>query len=88
MEVEECETGYNAQKGVECYESTKVKGAHWFTIHMSTGITMQLIPKAPVDKIPVLVYGLRPCPPAAVGEKFPWTFQPILQRIGARCLQS
>ena len=25
--VEECETGYNAQKGVECYESTKGKGA-------------------------------------------------------------
>ncbi|MGB7184647.1 MAG: ABC transporter substrate-binding protein, partial [Burkholderiaceae bacterium] len=23
VNVEECETGYNAQKGVECYESTK-----------------------------------------------------------------
>ena len=25
--VEECETGYKAQKGVECYEATKGKGA-------------------------------------------------------------
>ena len=72
VEVEECETGYNAQKGVECYESTKVKGALVYN-PMSTGITMQLIPKAPVDKIPVLSmgYGLSA---TAVGEKFPWTF--------------
>ncbi|MFT4715300.1 MAG: branched-chain amino acid transport system substrate-binding protein, partial [Paracoccaceae bacterium] len=27
VEVEECETGYNTQKGVECYEATKVKNA-------------------------------------------------------------
>ena len=25
--IEECETAYNAQKGVECYEATKGKGA-------------------------------------------------------------
>jgi branched-chain amino acid transport system substrate-binding protein len=70
--VEECETGYNAQKGVECYESTKGKGALSYNPY-STGITLQLIPKAPVDKIPVLSmgYGLSA---AAVGEKFPWTF--------------
>ena len=39
----------------------------------STGITLQLIPKAPVDQIPVLSmgYGLSA---VAVGEKFPWTF--------------
>lgn len=70
--VEECETGYNAQKGVECYESTKGKGALVYN-PLSTGITLQLIPKAPVDQIPVLSmgYGLSA---AAVGEKFPWTF--------------
>jgi len=70
--VEECETGYNAQKGVECYESTKGKGALVYNPY-STGITLQLIPKAPVDKIPVLSmgYGLSA---VAVGEKFPWTF--------------
>lgn len=70
--VEECETGYNAQKGVECYEATKGKGALVYNPY-STGITLQLIPKAPVDEIPVLSmgYGLSA---AAVGEKFPWTF--------------
>ncbi len=70
--VEECETGYNAQKGVECYEGTKGKGAVVYNPY-STGITLQLIPKAPVDKIPILSmgYGLSA---TAVGEKFPWTF--------------
>ena len=70
--VEECETGYNSQKGVECYEATKGKGALVYNPY-STGITLQLIPKAPVDKIPVLSmgYGLSA---AAVGKKFPWTF--------------
>ena len=70
--LEECETAYNAQKGVECYESTKGNGALAYNPY-STGITLQLIPKAPVDKIPVLSmgYGLSA---AAVGEKFPWTF--------------
>ena len=72
IKVEECETGYNAQKGVECYESTKGNGALVYN-PLSTGITLQLIPKAPVDKIPVLSmgYGLSA---AAIGEKFPWTF--------------
>ena len=72
VEVEECETGYNTQKGVECYEATKVKGALVYS-PLSTGITLQLIPKAPVDQIPVLSmgYGLSA---AAIGEKFPWTF--------------
>jgi branched-chain amino acid transport system substrate-binding protein len=70
--IEECETAYNAQKGVECYEATKGKGALVYN-PLSTGITLQLIPKAPVDQIPVLSmgYGLSA---AAVGETFPWTF--------------
>ncbi|MEM8750353.1 MAG: ABC transporter substrate-binding protein [Pseudomonadota bacterium] len=72
VKVEECETGYNAQKGVECYEATKGNGALVYNPY-STGITLQLIPKAPEDQIPVLSmgYGLSA---AAVGEKFPWTF--------------
>jgi len=70
--LEECETGYKADKGVECYEATKGKGALAYNPY-STGITLQLIPKAPVDEIPVLSmgYGLSA---AAVGDKFPWTF--------------
>lgn len=70
--VEECETAYNSQKGVECYEATKGNGALAYN-PLSTGITMALIPKAPVDKIPVLSmgYGLSA---AAIGKTFPWTF--------------
>ena len=71
---EECETGYTAQKGVECYEATKGKGALMYN-PWSTGITLQLIPKAGVDKIPVLsmAYGLTA---AADGKTFPWVFNP------------
>jgi len=70
--IEECETAYNTQKGVECYEATKDKGALAYN-PLSTGITLALIPKAPVDQIPVfsMGYGLSA---AAIGEKFPWTF--------------
>lgn len=70
--VEECETAYNTQKGVECYEATKGNGALAYS-PLSTGITLALIPKAPEDQIPVfsMGYGLSA---AAVGETFPWTF--------------
>jgi branched-chain amino acid transport system substrate-binding protein len=47
-----CETGYNTEKGVECYESTKGQGALVYQ-PLSTGITYQLIPKATADGIPV-----------------------------------
>src|SRR3954462_1504752 len=53
LNVEECETGYDTKKGVECYE--QVKGKNPIVINpYSTGITLQMIPKAAVDKIPVL----------------------------------
>ena len=48
----ECETGYNTEKGVECYESTKGDNALVYE-PLSTGITYQLIPKATADGIPV-----------------------------------
>ena len=72
--IEECETGYDTNKGVECYES--VKGRNPVVINpYSTGITLQLIPKAAVDKIPILsmAYGLSA---SADGNKFPWVFNP------------
>ena len=50
--VLECETGYNTEKGVECYESTKGEGALVYQ-PLSTGITYQLIPKATADGIPI-----------------------------------
>jgi branched-chain amino acid transport system substrate-binding protein len=51
--VEECETGYDTKKGVECYDSVKGKNPVVIT-PLSTGVTLQVIPKAVVDKMPVL----------------------------------
>jgi branched-chain amino acid transport system substrate-binding protein len=69
---EECETQYDTKQGVECYERLKGKGALVVNPY-STGITYQLIPKAPVDKIPVfsMGYGMTA---AADGRWFPWVF--------------
>jgi branched-chain amino acid transport system substrate-binding protein len=74
LHVEECETAYDTKKGVECYE--QVKGKNPIVINpYSTGITLQIIPKAAVDKIPVLsmAYGLSA---SADGQNFPWIFNP------------
>jgi branched-chain amino acid transport system substrate-binding protein len=74
LAIEECETGYDTKKGVECYEA--IKGKNPVVVNpYSTGITLQLIPKAHVDKIPILsmAYGLSA---AAVGDTFPWVFNP------------
>lgn len=52
IEVPKCETAYNTDKGVECYEATKGEGALVYQ-PLSTGLTYQLIPKATADGIPV-----------------------------------
>jgi branched-chain amino acid transport system substrate-binding protein len=54
--VLECETGYNTEKGVECYEATKGQGALVYQ-PLSTGITYQLIPKVTADGIPLHTMG-------------------------------
>ena len=56
---EECETKYNTKLGVECYEKLKNKGPTGASLvnPFSTGITYQLIPKAPVDRVPILSMG-------------------------------
>jgi branched-chain amino acid transport system substrate-binding protein len=55
---EECETGYDTGRGVECYERLKGKngGATVFQ-PLSTGITYALTEKAPIDKIPLITAG-------------------------------
>jgi branched-chain amino acid transport system substrate-binding protein len=72
--VEECETGYKNEKGVECYETLKSKKPVVVNPY-STGITLAIIPKAGIDKIPVLsmAYGLSA---SADGSSFPWIFNP------------
>ena len=90
--IEECETGYDTKKGLECYEA--VKGKKPVVVNpWSTGITLPLIPRASVDKVPVLsmAYGLSA---SAIGDTFPWIFNPpatywdgmsmILSYIGAK----
>jgi branched-chain amino acid transport system substrate-binding protein len=74
--IDECETGYDTKKGVECYEAVKAKNPVFINPY-STGITLQLIPRASVDKIVVLsmAYGLSP---SADGTNFPWIFNPPL----------
>ena len=70
--TEECETQYDTKQGVECYERLKGKGATVFN-PLSTGITYQLVPKAPVDKVVVhsMGYGMTA---ASDGRWFPWVF--------------
>ncbi|WP_424987420.1 ABC transporter substrate-binding protein [Microbulbifer sp. S227A] len=57
LQVPECETAYNTEKGVECYESLKGSGGLVYQ-PLSTGITYQLIPKVTADDIPMLTSGL------------------------------
>lgn len=52
VRILDCETGYNTQKGVECYESTKGEGSLVYS-PLSTGTTYQLIPRATADDIPI-----------------------------------
>jgi branched-chain amino acid transport system substrate-binding protein len=71
---EECETQYATDKGVECYERLKNKHDGAVLVNpFSTGITYQLIPKAPVDKIVIhsAGYGMTA---TADGRWFPWAF--------------
>ncbi|MBY5972664.1 ABC transporter substrate-binding protein [Ferrimonas balearica] len=72
IEVIECETGYNTEKGVECYEATKGEGALIYQ-PLSTGITYQLIPKATADGIPMHTMGYGRTS-AKNGEVFRWVF--------------
>ena len=70
--VLECETGYNTEKGVEFYESTKGEGSLVYQ-PLSTGITYQLIPKTTADNIPMHTMGYGRTS-AANGEVFSHTF--------------
>jgi branched-chain amino acid transport system substrate-binding protein len=70
--AEECETQYDTKQGVECYERLKGKTPVLVNPY-STGITYQLIPKAPVDKVVIhsMGYGMTA---SADGRYFPWVF--------------
>ncbi|MEY2653607.1 MAG: hypothetical protein RLZZ524_635, partial [Pseudomonadota bacterium] len=75
ISYEECETGYATDKGVECYERLKGKGATVFQ-PLSTGITFALTEKAPADKIPLITAGYGRSE-SQDGGVFKWNF-PLL----------
>jgi len=72
--VEECETAYATDRGVECYERLKGKhgGATVFQ-PLSTGITFALTEKVPGDKIPMITSGYGRSD-TADGGVFKWNF--------------
>jgi branched-chain amino acid transport system substrate-binding protein len=72
--VEECETAYATDRGVECYERLKGKhgGATVFQ-PLSTGITFALTEKVPTDKIPMITSGYGRSD-SADGDIFKWNF--------------
>ncbi|MDP2855244.1 MAG: ABC transporter substrate-binding protein [Smithellaceae bacterium] len=71
---EECETAYNADRGVECYERLKNNGGGATIVQpMSTPITYRLIERATADKIPVMTMGYGRTD-ASDGRVFPYVF--------------
>lgn len=74
---EECEFGYATDRGVECYERLKGKhgGATLFQ-PLSTGVTLALTEKAPLDRIPLITAGYGRSE-SQDGGVFPWVF-PLL----------
>ena len=72
---EECETAYNSDRGVECYERLKGNGPTGASIvhPLSTGITYRLIERATADKIPLISMGYGRTD-ATNGKVFPYVF--------------
>jgi branched-chain amino acid transport system substrate-binding protein len=74
LTYEECETAYDASKGVECYERLKDRGTGAAGFDpQSTGITFAVTDKAFADKMPVITpgYGLSQ---SVDGTVFEWNF--------------
>ena len=71
---EECETEYNASRGVECYERLKKKNGGASTVEpLSTGIAYGLLDRVAQDKIPMTTFGYGSAN-AADGRVFEWVF--------------
>ena len=74
MAWEECETEYNASRGVECYERLKKKGSGASSVDpLSTGIAYGLLDRVGVDKIPMTTFGYGSAN-TADGRVFNWVF--------------
>jgi len=73
LSFEECETGYDTARSVECYERLKGKRRASFVQPLSTGATFAITEKAPADKIPVVTVGYGRSE-SADGTVFKWNF--------------
>jgi branched-chain amino acid transport system substrate-binding protein len=73
--MEECETGYATDRGVECYERLKGKGPTGATVFqpLSTGITFALTDKSFNDHIPLITAGYGRAD-SVDGTVFGWNF--------------
>ncbi|WP_395450176.1 ABC transporter substrate-binding protein [Aminobacter sp. UC22_36] len=73
LNYDECETGFSVDKAVECYD--RARASSLVTQPWSPAITLELLPKAGVDKVPILAsgYGFSAM---ADGKRFPWAFNP------------
>jgi branched-chain amino acid transport system substrate-binding protein len=69
---EECETGYQTDRSVECYERLKSKGSTMVQ-PLSTGATFAITEKAAADKISVITAGYGRSE-SADGTVFKWNF--------------
>ncbi len=71
---EECETEYNAARGVECYERLKGKNGGASTIDpLSTGIAYGLLDRVAQDGIPMTTFGYGSAN-SADGRVYKWVF--------------
>ena len=74
LKWEECETEYNASKGVECYERLKKNHGGATTVEpLSTGIAYGLFDRVAQDKIPMTTFGYG-LASSADGRVYPWVF--------------
>ena len=71
---DECETEYNASRGIECYERLKkTRGGASLVEPLSTGIAYGILDRVAQDKIPMTTLGYGRSD-AINGEVFPWVF--------------
>jgi branched-chain amino acid transport system substrate-binding protein len=74
LKWEECETEYNASRGVECYERLKSKnGGAALVEPLSTGIAYGVLDRVGTDKVPLTTLGYGRSD-AANGKVFPYVF--------------
>ncbi|MES2538438.1 MAG: ABC transporter substrate-binding protein [Pseudomonadota bacterium] len=71
---EECETEYNASRGVECYERLKTKSSGASLVEpLATGIAYGILDRVGTDKVPMTTLGYGRSD-AANGKVFPYVF--------------